>query len=69
MLCPKGMELEKNRADLYRSYMEMLNPGTPWKTVSRPKIEQMTLAAKERYDFAEKMLNNHKQECKVCTWP
>lgn len=70
MLCPEGIELEKRRDDLYRSYMETLNPGNAWRgSVSRPKIQQMTLDVKQRYEFADKVLYNHKQECEVCTSP
>jgi hypothetical protein len=70
MLCPQELELEKRRGDLHRAYMEIRNPGTAWRgAVSRPKIQQMTLDAKQRNELAEKALNEHKQVCKVCTAP
>jgi hypothetical protein len=70
MLCPTGIELEKRRSDLHRAYMEILNPGTAWRgAVSRPKIQQVTLDAKQRYEFAEQALYEHKQVCKVCKSP
>jgi hypothetical protein len=70
MPCPKGIELEKRRDALRRGYMEILNPGNPWRgSVSRSQFEQMTLDAQERYKFAERELSNHKQECEACKSP
>jgi hypothetical protein len=56
-VCPalRGVNSKNAVMLLRRSYMEILNPGNPWRSsVSRSQFEQMTLDAQERYKFAER---------------
>jgi hypothetical protein len=67
MNCAKAGELQEKLNGLSRSYMEALNPHSPWKpSVSEAELAKRKQDLKDKISITAAMVTNHKRDCIIC---